>query len=80
MLFRSRHELNELKLIELRQKHAYSLAKLQSQAADSEEEAKAVMQKANMANDADQALYDEQRAQLPTGLQRLTQGYEMRTY
>jgi UDP-N-acetyl-D-mannosaminuronic acid transferase (WecB/TagA/CpsF family) len=80
MLWRERHELRELRRIELVQETVFALAKLQAEAANSNAEVAAIMRKASAVHDASVTVYNELREKLPNAVRRLTDGYEMRTY
>jgi len=80
LLYRSRTELNDLRLMELAQESAFELAKLKVEIAASAEEADMLMREANAAHDAALEEYEALRDQLPTTLRKLTAGYELRTY
>lgn len=78
MLLRSRHELHELRRIELVVETNYQLAKLDASGRD-KDEAERVMRKAREGYETSvDAMHEQLRAQLPTALRRLTAGYELR--
>ena len=80
MLFRSRHELNELRLIELSQTAEYEATLLRAEGIANIEERLLVEAKAEEEFNTASARYQELRDNLPTVLRKLTQGYELRTY
>jgi hypothetical protein len=79
MMFRSRHELREMRLLELTLEADYERNKLLAENADTREQ-KELMSKAEEAHDAALAEYEALREKLPTALRKLTAGYELRCF
>ena len=80
LLFRSRHELRELRLIEVTQETDHQLALMQAAAQPTAEARAAAESKADELFDAASARYQHLRSELPTTLRKLTAGYELRTF
>eukprot|EP00966_Prymnesium_polylepis_P150052 3466339-Prymnesium_polylepis.3 len=73
-VYRNRNELNELRILEMTIEAEYALAKLEAEGANSEEEAKETMRKADAAYEEGHAAYAQLRSELPTDLRKLTAG------
>ena len=80
MMFRSRHELREMRLLELTLETDYERHKLLAKDADTKEQKMELMSKAEEAHDAALEEYEALREKLPTALRKLTAGYELRCF
>ena len=80
LFFKSRHELRELRRMELTMEADYNLAKLEAEGAPSDEAARKIMEDAEAAHDDTLEKYDELREALPSTLRKLTAGYELRVF
>jgi len=80
LLYRSRNELRELRLIEITLETDYKLTKLAAAGAPSVEETEELMGKAEEAHEAGRAQFEKLRMELPTALRKLTAGYELRCF
>jgi hypothetical protein len=80
MVWRHRHELRELRTIELAMGTDLARAKIEANCQDSALEASQIMTAADAKYEQTNEVYEELRERLPTALQRLTAGYELRTY
>ena len=80
MFHRSRHQLHEMRRIELTQETDFRLAKLEAEAEATPEKVDALVRKAIHAREATMKALESLRGELPTTLRKLTAGYELRTY
>jgi len=80
MMFRSRHELREMRLLELTLEADYERNKLLAEDADTREQKVELMSKAEEAHDTALEEYEALREKLPTALRKLTAGYELRCF
>eukprot|EP00966_Prymnesium_polylepis_P269554 6227006-Prymnesium_polylepis.8 len=79
-MFRSRHELREMRLLELTLEADYERNKLLAEDADTREQKVELMSKAEEAHDTALEEYEALREKLPTALRKLTAGYELRCF
>jgi hypothetical protein len=82
MFYRARHQLRELRRMELTVRTDHDLALLRAEVkGEADEQAKAMMlAEADANHEAALAQYNERRDQLGSQLRKLTAGYEMRTF
>jgi len=75
-----RHQLQEMRRIELSRETDFALAKLEAEAAATPEETDAMVRKAMEAHEATGKVLAKLRGELPTTQRKLTAGYELRMY
>jgi hypothetical protein len=80
MFHRSRHQLHEMRRIELTLETDFALAKLEAEAAATPEETDEMVRRAIEVHKASGEALENLRGELPTTLRKLTAGYELRTY
>jgi len=80
MFHLERHQLQEMRHIELTRETDFALAKLEAEAAATPEETHAMVRKAMEAHKATGKALAKLRGELPTTLRKLTAGYELRMY
>jgi len=80
MFHRARHQLHEMRLIELTQETDFKLAKLEAEAEATPEKVDEMVRRAIEAREATMKALENLRGELPTTLRKLTAGYELRTY
>jgi hypothetical protein len=80
MFHRARHQLHEMRRIELTLETDFALAKLEAEAEATPEKVDALVRKAIEAREASGEALENLRGELPTTLRKLTAGYELRTY
>ncbi|KOO31505.1 mastigoneme-like protein [Chrysochromulina tobinii] len=80
MFHLERHQLQEMRHIELTRETDFALAKLKAEAAATPEETDAMVRKAMEAHEATGKALAKLRDELPTTQRKLTAGYELRTY
>jgi len=78
--FRGRHELQDLRRIELTLETDFKLAKLKAEAAATPEETDEMVRRAIEVHQASGEALRKLRDKLPSTLRKLTAGYELRTY
>jgi len=78
--FRGRHELQDLRRIELTLETDFKLAKLKAEAAATQEETDEMVRRAIEVHQASGEALRKMRDKLPSTLRKLTAGYELRTY
>jgi hypothetical protein len=80
MFHRARHQLHEMRRIELTQETDFKLAKLEAEAEATPEKVDEMVRRAIEAREATMKALENLRGELPTTLRKLTAGYELRTY
>jgi len=80
MFHLERHQLQEMRHIELTRETDFALAKLEAKAAATPEETDAMVRKAVEAHEATGKVLAKLRDELPTTQRKLTAGYELRMY
>jgi hypothetical protein len=80
MFHRARHQLHEMRRIELTQETDFKLAKLEAEAEATPEKVDEMVRRAIKAREASMKALESLRGELPTTLRKLTAGYELRTY
>jgi hypothetical protein len=80
MFHRARHQLHEMRRIELTLETDFALAKLEAEAAATPEETDEMVRRAIEVHTASSEALEKLRGELPTTLRKLTAGYELRTY
>ena len=80
MFHLERHQLQEMRHIELTRETDFALAKLKAKAAATPEEKDVMVRKAMEAHESTGKVLAKLRDELPTTLRKLTAGYELRMY
>jgi hypothetical protein len=80
MFHRARHQLLEMRRIELTGETDFALAKLGAESAATPEETDEMVRRAMEVHEENRRALAKLRGELPTTLRKLTAGYELRTY